>query len=42
MPGPSKGSPKAKAAGRKGGKSRPSLKKGSHKTGAKHARRRRP
>lgn len=38
MPGPPKGSRKAKAAGRKGGKSKPSLKKGRFKKGAKHAR----
>jgi hypothetical protein len=39
-PGPSKGSSKARASGRKGGRSRPSLKKGAHKQGARHAKKR--
>lgn len=38
-PGPKKGSSAAKRSGRKGGRSRPSLKKGAHKKGARHGKR---
>jgi len=34
-PGPRKGNPTSKTAGAKGGKSRPSLKQGRHKQGAR-------
>lgn len=37
-PGPKKGSPTSKAAGAKGGKSRPSLKKGASKQDARHGK----
>lgn len=36
--GPKKGNAASKASGRKGGKSKPSLKKGRHKVGARHAK----
>jgi hypothetical protein len=36
-PGPAKGSPSAKQSGGQGGKSRPSLKQGTHKQGARHS-----
>lgn len=37
-PGPPKGNPASKAAGAKGGKSKPSLKKGARKKDARHAK----
>ena len=37
-PGPKKGSPKARRDGAKGGRSRPSLKKGRHKKNARHGK----
>jgi hypothetical protein len=38
-PGPKKGDPRSKAAGRKGGKSMPSRKKGRKKVNARHGKR---
>jgi len=37
--GPAKGNRASRISGRKGGKSRPSLKKGRHKIGARHGKR---
>lgn len=38
MPGPRKGDPRSKAAGRRGGRSMPSRKKGRHKKNARHGK----